>query len=379
MTDEIQKLKEEEKAAAGNLIDTGQVIGSRPVTRHRRQRRRRPHAERPSFFGPIVLIGVGVYFLLTNLNVIDGSLNWNALFRLWPVFLIFMGLNIIARQIPGVLGSLGSALVGLTAVALAGAVLFFADRLPYVDSLAGQAANLQRHTLERPLGEAASAEVVLDAGSLPLTLSALSDSRNLIEGDISTSGELIETFEVDGDRIRYTLDERSVIWWGGTSWDGDDRWDIRLSPRLPIDLRLDLSSGASDIDLSRLQLEHLEIDGGSGASSIALPAGTYQAHFHMGSGASRISLPSEGEIFLEVDGGSGALRLILPASMAARIEVEHGSGRFAPGDRFSLVEGERHGDGIWETEGYEPNARNRIDLKIDLGSGSIVISEVAPE
>ena len=80
-----------------------------------------------SFFGPIVLIAIGVYFLLANLGIIPGNINWGAALQLWPLALILLGINVIVRQAPGVLGGFLSALVGLAAVAIFGYVLFFGE------------------------------------------------------------------------------------------------------------------------------------------------------------------------------------------------------------------------------------------------------------
>ncbi|MFN8595566.1 MAG: DUF5668 domain-containing protein [Anaerolineae bacterium] len=45
-------------------------------------------------FWPIVLIGAGVIFLPNNLGVIQGN-PWSVIWRLWPVLLIALGLEIL--------------------------------------------------------------------------------------------------------------------------------------------------------------------------------------------------------------------------------------------------------------------------------------------
>lgn len=48
--------------------------------------------ERPAqFFGPLIMITVGVALLLANLHVLEFEKVW----RLWPVVMIAMGLNIL--------------------------------------------------------------------------------------------------------------------------------------------------------------------------------------------------------------------------------------------------------------------------------------------
>ena len=74
-----------------------------------------------SLFGPIFLIGLGVYFLLRNMGIVS-ELNWAVALQLWPLLLIFIGINIIVQQVRRPFGTALSGLVGLTAVALFGAV-----------------------------------------------------------------------------------------------------------------------------------------------------------------------------------------------------------------------------------------------------------------
>jgi hypothetical protein len=97
-----------------------------------------------SLFGPIVLIAIGVFFLLVNLGIIqDYSFNWTAVLQLWPLFLILIGVNIIVKQAPPPVGSLLSALVGLTALAIFGYVLLFSDDNPMLEPAGSQQSSLK--------------------------------------------------------------------------------------------------------------------------------------------------------------------------------------------------------------------------------------------
>ncbi|MCA9980291.1 MAG: hypothetical protein KDD89_05650, partial [Anaerolineales bacterium] len=89
---EIKRLKEEEAEQAENTAQTRP-----PRSKHHKHHKRH---ERPNLFGPILLIGIGLYFLLTNMGIIQGTLYWEVLFSWWPLFFIFIGFNIIAKQLP---------------------------------------------------------------------------------------------------------------------------------------------------------------------------------------------------------------------------------------------------------------------------------------
>jgi hypothetical protein len=71
----------------------------------------------------------GVYFLLRNLGIVS-DLNWGVAFQLWPLLLIFLGINIIVQQVRRPFGTILSGLVSLTAVTLFGAILLFGVELP---------------------------------------------------------------------------------------------------------------------------------------------------------------------------------------------------------------------------------------------------------
>ena len=160
--------------------------------------------------------------------------------------------------------------------------------------------------------------------------------------------------------------------------DLDEReWQIGLNPKVEMELLLDLSSSRVAIDLSELTLSSVSIDGSSGRATVMLPDGNYDGYYDVSSGRVDLTLPAGGRHEFTIDGGSGPLRLYLPAGIEARVEVvDGGSGSFRPGDRFDKIEDrDRRDEGVWVTDGYEAGMRNSIDITLDIGSGSIRISE----
>jgi hypothetical protein len=136
--------------------------------------------------------------------------------------------------------------------------------------------------------------------------------------------------------------------------DGQEpRWTLGLSPRVPIDLELDGGSGRAEVDLREVELEALGLDVASGAVDLYLPRGEYKTW---------------------VDGGLGSLNLWVPEGAGVRIVVDDGSGSLRLGDRFRLVEGERDGDGVWETEDLE-QADYVLSIRLDVGSGTVRVRD----
>lgn len=342
------------------------------------RRERGPRRRRESLFGPVVLITAGVLLLLNNLGLLP-PLYWEAAIQLWPLFLIFIGINIIAGLAPRPFDRLLTALVGITAVAVFVFVLLFADRVPVLRN-AAENQTLQREQIAFPAAGVETAVVEIEFAEMGGEITALDDSANLIEGDISYWGDLIFNSTVSDGRAVVELDTTgqpgNPFFWltrqdrprSGPA----DQWQIGLNPAIPLDLRLDLPSGAVNLDLSRLALRDLAIDGASGRSVVMLPAGDYDLYYDVASGAVELTFPESGRQTFNIDGGSGRLSIMVPPSLASRIHVEDGSGAFSIDDRFWSLESGDEDVAIWVTDGYE-DASNRVELFLDVASGAVQI------
>ncbi|MFL7870888.1 MAG: DUF5668 domain-containing protein, partial [Anaerolineales bacterium] len=96
---------------------------------------------RPSLVWPIVLVGVGVLLLLSNLGLLAKDI-WVPLLRLWPLVLILVGVEIlVGRRSPA-----ASAIAALLIIALVGslvAALVFFPENPAVQSLSSPGQELK--------------------------------------------------------------------------------------------------------------------------------------------------------------------------------------------------------------------------------------------
>jgi hypothetical protein len=322
-------------------------FGDESRTEYRRPRRR-PH----SVFWPLVLVGAGILLLLSNLGYVPWQ-SWSVLWRLWPLVLIALGIDVLIGR-RSTIGAIVSGLLILLLVGGAVVLVLFAKDIPLLANLT-PSAELRAEHVEYPLAGVERASVTIDWTSAPGTLRALRDPANLIEGDVAYRGELI--FDVDrrDDQVDVLLDQRfSGPWFRPFEITGsvEDRWNVALSPDVPLDLTLDAGSGTYDFDLAGLQLGKLTLDAGSGPVEMVLPSGsTFVAH---------------------IDAGSGGLDIAIPEDVGVRVALDSGSGAFRPDERFRLVEGEHGSDGVWETEDFD-EAEYTIELVIDQGSGSVSV------
>ncbi len=368
--EEIKQLKREEQE---------KTEPADPSKRNKRSKRTsKRQSKGSSLFGPIVLIGIGLYFLLVNLGVVDGTLHWDVLFSWWPLFLIFIGLNIIVQQLPGLLGRLVEGLLGLTAVTVFGSLLILGTQTPILGTYNLPSAAINEIPVDVSLRSGVNrAEISLDFNAAPAQIEALAEGDALIRGTAFTAGEVKIEQNSRGDEV--SVRPTSGWSWGMRSgaYTAVHQWQLGLSPTIPLDLNFDLSSGQARLDLSGLQLQNLVIEGGSGATTLTLPdGGDYDMRYDVGSGAVWMTLPSRGQHRFEIEGGSGGVNIILPAQIEARVTVESGSGTLSISQQFR----ESHGRGdtrIYTTPNFDSSGSNYIDLQIDMGSGSISISPEA--
>jgi hypothetical protein len=308
--------------------------------------------QRPALFWPFLLIGVGVILLLSNLNILPGNA-FAIIWRFWPLLLVVIGLDLLLGR-RSALGSIISSLVALIMFGGVLALVVFADQVPFLQDL--EIGQLKQEALDVPLGEFDSATINIDWPSGPAFLYPLSDSSNLLEGQINYHGDLIFEQNADGRHLEVELDSRTPGFYvpASDSSEQDRSWRIGLHPAVELDLILDAGSGSSEYDLRELNIESFEVDAGSGSMIITLPA--------------------RGQPTGQIDGGSGNIVLILPEQMAAQIQLDGGSGAFRASSRFSRSDAgdEDDDETVWQTADFS-RADHQLMLTIDQGSGSISI------
>ncbi len=345
-----------------------------------------------SIFWPVLLIGVGIIWLLGSLNLLPVP-SLRLLLRLWPLALIFIGLNILIGRRSPIIGSL----IGIGFIVLFIALLFLAPTLGFDPG--GELKTLQ---FSEPLGGTTSADITLDLERYPTTINSLSNPKMLIEAELDTvtdvsfsargNQEKIVRLEPAGDYRFFSFDWDSLLM-------SDASWEIGLSPDVPMDLYVDIGSGSAILDLMDLDLSDLEVYGGSGSTTLTLPAraSSYTANIDGGSGSFDIDIEDDAKIDFaikvgsgsfnivigdrsnieaQIDGGSGSLTINIPNNVGTRIVIrDSGSGSVHISNDYSLVDNLGDDDrdiGIWESEGYD-DALHRIEVTFDPGSGSFTL------
>ncbi|HEX5691959.1 MAG TPA: DUF5668 domain-containing protein, partial [Roseiflexaceae bacterium] len=226
------------------------------------ERPERP-SQRGGLVGPALLIGLGIVFLLNNLGYLGWGV-WDTLFRLWPVLLIAVGLDLLI----GRRSALGSALLALLILAgLSMAIWWTGFWLPSVGNFSGE-------KISQPIGGARSATIEIGMGIGQLHVGALSESDNLVEGLVAhASGEQIQRdFSIAGDHATFTVRSQGAWMWPFSRQRGERlEWNLLLNRDIPLRVQIDTGAGQTTLDLARLQVTALNVNSGVGQTQLTLP------------------------------------------------------------------------------------------------------------
>lgn len=321
-------------------------------------------AQNKGIVGPTMSIGIGAIFMAANLGYLGWD-SWMTIWRLWPVVIIAIGLEIFLGRKNIALSMFGVAL----SLALLGGGLYLSGGINGVDSSLPVGEVITGQDIEQPLDDAESANVRIDSPVGELTVEALNGSKNLIEGTIySVEREtILESYEMDGDMIDYYLHSDWTS--GGVNFNDKNQrlsWNLALTNAIPLDLNISLGMGKSTLDLSDLQVSKLDLNIDIGQTTVTLPGGEYQARVDGGVGQTSIEIPAEGQIQLNVDGGVGEIVIYFPEDMAAKINVDRGVAG------LSVPAGFEKNDSTYTTPNFD-SADNWVEISIDQGVGNIAI------
>ena len=322
-----------------------------------------------SLFWPIILVGVGIVWLLVNLNVI-APVEFSSLLRLWPLLLVVIGLDLLlGRQ-----NSWSGALLGVITI---GALVVFLVLGPGLGWTTANVGNARVESFSTPLENTTQANFVFDLSSEHVNVYALNAPGELIVADIGHTGTIDYTVSGNGTRTVH-LSQRS----NGSGFvfnlsSMNLKWNLGVTPEIPVNLTLNGGSGSVSADLTGLKLQSLQAAMGSGSADFTLPASPspYQVQLKSGSGAVNFTLPSQTNLTISADNGSGSMSFNLPSNAEARVEMNGNSSSSLtlPPDFQSVTGSAGNSTEAWQTSGYN-TAAARILIRINaVGSGNITI------
>ena len=288
---------------------------------------------------PLLLISLGGLLLLQTTGILSWHL-WASIWRLWPVLLIAIGINIIlGARMPWLAGVLIAAVLaaGVALTAFSGAF----TTNGFGNDIVATA------TFDELLGETESVGVNINFGAGELRLDSLPPgSPNLVEADFQG-----REAEVSVNRFDRSADldiSNGDFDFGFLRINDRAIWDVSLSPSPT--MFLDLNAGASEmtLDLSKLKVHDLSIDAGAADIEIVMPS-------------------DAGNVNADIDIGAADLIIIIPEGVGARIDVDTAAGS------LSIDQGRFRKQGDFYLSPDFEELANRIYLSIDSGASSVEI------
>ena len=243
---------------------------------------------------PILLIGAGTFLLLNNLGP-QSWISWTQIFQLWPVLLIAGGIDLMFKGQSGWLTILGI----LLSVVLIGGAIWFASVDFNVSS--------EYQDVYQTFGsEVDLSDIDLSLGLGELILTSESDQGVLITGSITPENNLEQITE-SKTQVSYRLENNTPSMYPFTA-----RWELGLTDAIPLTLSVNNGVGEVFLALERLDLDSLDANQGVGRLVIRLPEESSQdILIKQAIGTIHIQIPAD--VKVAVDAQNGLSKVDFPA------------------------------------------------------------------
>jgi len=160
------------------------------------------------------------------------------------------------------------------------------------------------------LGDAKSARVEIDMPAGELSVG--SGAKELLEADFSygrpSSRPEVE-YNVSGGQGQLTIREPGS---GHGRGRGHNKWDLHLSNKVPLELKVEQGAGRTRLTLGGLSLSRLDVDLGAGETIVDLTGdwkNNLTANIDGGVGRATVRLPSDVGVRATAHGGIGAINV----------------------------------------------------------------------
>lgn len=246
----------------------------------------------------VILISLGLVFLLNNLGYVPWDV-WFRILSLWPIILVALGIEIIFKK------------TRLSFLTILSPLLFMAAILgpTYFQrvELTGIYRAIETYQYDEDLDTSVAkvtAIIQLRAGNLKVS----SETGRLVSAKLDYwKRKPITTSEYSGFDSSATLEirDKDTDWkgWSWRAWGAKD-WDIRLTNRVPVNLRIYAKATDGELDLSDLRVTNLNLETKAGNFDIKLGDLVDQMNGTIESDASRLHLLIPEDVGLRIENHS---------------------------------------------------------------------------
>jgi hypothetical protein len=248
----------------------------------------------------VILISLGIVFLLNNLGYVPWAV-WLRILSLWPVILIAIGIEKIFAKTRLSFLTILSPLLFIAAIL---GPAYFSAGLGQKVEWGGVHRAPERYQWSKDLDTSAvrvTAIIQVRAGNLEIS----SGTPGLISAKLDYwKREPLTTYEYSDFDSSATVEIRdNDRGWRGWSWRawGAKDWEIKLTDRIPVNLRIYAKATEGELDLSGLKLKNLNLDIQAASLNVKLGDLVDQINGTIESDASKLSLLIPEDMGLKIE------------------------------------------------------------------------------
>jgi hypothetical protein len=295
----------------------------------------------------LVVVAIGLVLLGQSLGYLAWDV-WFNIFRLWPVLIVSLGLEIIGSGMKADWLRALSSLVVVAALAYGALVMSSGSGWPPVFFTGGgDSEPFSMSTAHDP--DVTEGTALVKAG---VSEFGLVGGDDLASADGRSSLEL--QYDVDSDGR--TADVKIGLEGSNVGFTSDSTLDVALDREVAWDLDVKTGVSSFDVDLSGLALSSLTFEAGVSEGTLTL-------------GESRDSA-DDGAIEATIEGGVSTLTVRVPRGDDVRVAVQRGLTTLDfDGDWDRTDDGDRR---VYESDGFSDNG-SYWDIELDGGVGTITV------
>jgi hypothetical protein len=284
----------------------------------------------------LVLILIGIVALLVNVGIISSD-RLSLLVDLWPLILIVIGLEILARRsLQGAAGDVAAVLIVL--IAAGGALAYVA--------LAPNPATAQALDSSASVGNLDHASLQVDVGSARISIDGAAAEGELYRAHIDYSGPK-PAVKLDRSSGKLEISQGNTSF--GVFRSRNFILNIHLNPSLPWNIISNSGASTDTFQLAHVNVRSIELNTGASREDITLGKPT-------------------GIVPITVNGGALTVHLHRPAGTPASVKVSGGA--------VTLDADSQHYRGIgsqsWQSTGYE-GAADAYRVEVNGGACTVGI------
>jgi len=296
------------------------------------------------------LILIGSLLIIHNFNLLPLSINWGRVASLWPLILIMVGLNSLAKNTnmnPWIFNGIAALVIAIFVYQIVevgeGKHL---NSFSWSDEESTDSTNLKSQDFNIPLEEGVRlAHLTFEGGAAKFILN--DTTSGLIEAKTQTrKGEyVLEKTRTDSlEDIKMKLNSNQIKIKDGNI---ENQVEVKLNPALQWSFDFEIGAGAIDFDFSKYNVSKISLDAGAASVDMKLSA-----------------LAAESEV--EIDAGASSVTILVPKEARCRVRMD------AVLSSEDLTGFTKKKDGYYESDNFNGRG-NVININVDAGMSSVTI------